>query len=261
MINIISFFFFNLSNITFAILIPNELSKLFFLNFSLSSGVFTFLVFYNFSKKEFISYKVTYLISLILITIFHLIENLNFLIWFYTFLILYSDYFFSQKQNKINNLIFKILLFVSSLLLFQNILSLGAVIKIKILIVILFLILFEFTKYKETIKLKVNSPVKYTIWTCLIYFGSLFIISILMSSEILKYAYISLQIFIGLQLKIFDMKIRNIYLKNKKFEYLLFFLGIIYFITFSIYFSDYKILIIFILSLMGLNYAKNKFIV
>ena len=51
-INISSYFLFVLSNLIFLILIPSELSKVFFINYSIANGVFSYLVIVIFSKKK-----------------------------------------------------------------------------------------------------------------------------------------------------------------------------------------------------------------
>ena len=56
-INISSYIFFILSNLIFLILIPSELSKIFFINYTIANGFFSYLVVLLFSKKENVDVK------------------------------------------------------------------------------------------------------------------------------------------------------------------------------------------------------------
>ena len=52
-INISSYIFFILSNLIFLILIPSELSKVFFINYTIANGFFSYICkFYYFLKKK-----------------------------------------------------------------------------------------------------------------------------------------------------------------------------------------------------------------
>ena len=62
-----------------------------------------------------------------------MIDNLTFLIWFYTLILIYADYFFSQKNIFKSNLLIKFLLFLISCLLFFDQFSLHLVMNIKVL--------------------------------------------------------------------------------------------------------------------------------
>ena len=243
MINILSYFFYNLSNLILFILIPSKFEKFFFLNYSIASGIFTFVVLYHFSKKKIVPEKLFLTISLLFLLLGIKIESDLILIWTYSFLLIYSDYFFSQIKVKFINFLFKIILMLSSFLLYDNFLSLKYVFIIKmILILFFFFITFIFFKNYKIKLLHINSPLVYNFLTCLIYFSSLFVVSLVIESEILKIVYISFQLLIGLQLKIFDIEIRNI---NFKYFNLYYFFSFIYkFLRFAyilfINFSNFK---------------------
>jgi len=117
-----------------------------------------------------------------------------------------------------------------------------------------------FFKNSKVTLLKINSPVLYNFYTCSIYFSSLFIITIIIQSEILKIVYISLQILIGTQLKIFDMEIRNINFKYFNLYYTFTFISLIYLIIISIYVNSYNLFIFCLLTFAALHFAKKKFI-
>jgi hypothetical protein len=260
-INILSYFFYNLSNLIFFILIPTIYEKVFFLNYSIASGFFSFIVFYHFSKRKIIPEKLFLTISLLFLLLSIKIEVDIILIWIYSFLLIFSDYFFSQRKIKVTNFFFKILLMLSSLLLYKSFLSPEYVLKIKIiLILIFFLIFYIFFKNTKVTLLKVNSSLLYNFYTCSIYFSSLFIITIIIQSEILKIVYISLQILIGTQLKIFDMEIRNINFKYFDLYYTFTFISLIYLIIISIYVNSYILFIFCLLTFAALHFAKKKFV-
>jgi hypothetical protein len=260
-INILSYIFYNLSNLIFFILIPSKFEKFFFLNYSIASGLFTFIVFYNFSKKKIVPEVPTLLISLVFLLLSIKLDSLPILVWTYTFLLIYSDYFFSQRMLNFTNFFFKIILMLSSLLLYNNFLSPENVLKIKIFwMLFFFLIFYIFFKYSKVKLLNIRSSLLYNFFTSSIYFSSLFLIAIIVQSD-LKIVYISLQILIGLQLKIFDIEIRNINLKHFNIYYIFNFFCIFYSIILSLYIHSYILFLFYLLIFSILNIIKKKFII
>ena len=264
MINLASYFFFNLSNLIFSLLIPNSFAKIFFFNFSLASGLATFLIFLNFSKKENISYKfIIIFLFLFLLLNFYFRYSVPMVVWVYSFVLIYADYFFSQKKVQVINLLLKISLFILTPLILLDSFNAILIIKIKLfLIFIFFLIFFLFSREKKnTDYLKVSHPINYTILTCIIYFGSLFLISNLFEDNILKIYYVSLQIALGVRLKLFDIKIRGIAYKNINFELFFSIFSYAFFVILSFYFLNALLLIIFCISYISLSYVNNKYII
>lgn len=261
MLNISSYILYNLSNLLFAILIPANFTKIFFLNYSIASGIFTFLIFYHFSKKNILTEKKILIVSSILIFFSQLFVSESVLIWFFTFFIIYSDYFFSQRKNYLVNFILKLCLFVTSLLLYQDFLHPIYVLKIKIIIIyLMFIFYYLFCKKYNVFALKVNSPIKYNFWSCLIYFLSLFLLTVLVPNNFLKIIYISFQIIIGLQLKLFDIKIRDIKIKYLNLDIFFGILSFLYMFVLSIYSNLYYIILIHLFIYLSLNFLKKKYI-
>lgn len=261
MFNFSSYILYNLSNLLFALLIPNSFAKLFFINYSLASGIFTFVIFYNFSKKNIFSEKFVMFLNLILI-FFSEIFNLNILIiWIFTFLLIYSDYFFSQRKNYILNFSFKLMLLISSLLLYQNFLDPIYVLKIKV-IVIYFTFLFYnfFCKKNSFTYLNVSSPLIYNISTILIYFCSLFILTIFISDLYIKIVFVSFQVLIGIHLKLFDLKIRSINTLKLNIEFLFTLFSFLYLAVLCFYTDIYFLMIIYFVVFLSLNFLKKKYI-
>lgn len=261
MFNISSYIFYNLSNLLFIFLIPNSFAKLFFLNYSIASGIFTFLIFYHFSRKNFFSEKSIMIVCSVILILVVILKIEIFTIWFFTFFVIYSDYFFSQRKNYILNFNFKLILMMSSLLLYQNFLDPSDVLKIKILIIYFtFVFYYFFCERNEFVKLKVNSPISYNFWTCFIYFSSLFMLTIIIKESFIKIIYISFQILIGAQLKLFDVKIRNIDIKYKNVETMFTIISFLYLVLVSIYSNLYFIIIFYTIVFLSLIFVKKKYI-
>lgn len=264
MINYFSYFFYNLSNLLFIILIPENFSKFFFINYSIASGIFTFIIFYHFSKKEILTEKKIFIILLILLAIFEILNSKSLIIWYFTFLIIYFDYFFSQKNNYLINFIFKFFLLLSSFLLYNNFIQPMIVLKIKIITVLIALLYYFFFSKKGLSKpLRVNSPIIYNFFTCLIYFLSLFLITILVPNSFVKLIYITFQILIGFQLKIFDLKIRDIYINSFNLDILfnIFSFTCIIFVSFLselYYLIVFHLFVFFSLALVKKKYISQK---
>ena len=259
LINILSYFIFFLSNLVFLMLIPSELNKVFFSNYSIANGVFSYFIVLLFSQKKIIDTKFA-LLFFILLTIFcFMFDNLTFLIWFYTLILIYADYFFSQKKYIKSNLLIKFSLLLISCLLFFDQFSLYLVMNIKILYLLVCISTFYIFKIDSSNSLEVKKPNLYVISTCVIYFGSLYIIAFITVNELIKLFYISFQVFLSIRLKIFDLNIRGI-LKINKYGKILFISALIYFMAISIYFNLYLLLILFLISYISLDYVDKRFV-
>ena len=258
-INISSYFIFFLSNLVFLLLIPSELNKVFFVNYSIANGVFSYFIVLLFSQKKIINTKFP-LLFLIFLSIFCFISNnLIILIWFYTLILIYADYFFSQKKYIKSNLFLKFsLLLISCLLIFDQF-SLYLVMSIKILFLLISILIFYILNIHSSDPLEIKKPNLYVISTCIIYFGSLYVIAFVTINELIKLFYISFQVFLSIRLKIFDLNIRGI-LKTNKYRKILFISALIYFMTISIYFNLYYLLVLFLISYFSLNYVDKRFI-
>ncbi len=258
-INLSSYFLFLISNLIFLILIPIELSKVFFINYSIANGVFSYLVVLIFSKKE--NIDVRYFLFIFFVTFIYCFnsKNLVLLVWLYTSILIYGDYFFSQKKYIKSNLCIKFsLVLLSSLLLFDQF-TLFLVMTIKVLFLLVCIIIFYVLRIFTSNPLKVKQANLYVISTCLIYFGSLYIIAFFSLGEFIKLFYISFQVFLSIRLKLFDLNIRGI-LKINKYNTILSIFASVYFIILSIYSSSYLVLTLYLTSYFSLNYVEKKFI-
>lgn len=258
-INILSYFLFTLSNLTFIFLIPSEISKIFLLNYSIANGVLSYLVVLLFSKKKILDVKFFLSFFIVSIIYCYFFLNLASLIWLYTFKLIYSDYFFSQKKYIRSNLLIKFFLFLISCLLFFDQFTIVLVMNIKIIFLIICITIFYILKIHQSRPLEIKRPNYYIVSTCVIYFGSLYIIAFVSENEFIKLFYISFQIFLSIRLKIFDLNIRGI-LKLKKYGKILFILACVYFMIITIYSSSYFLFILFLITYYFLSYAEKKFI-
>lgn len=258
MLNLLSYFLFNLSNVVLIILIPSNYANDFLNFYSLSNGIFTFVIFYNFSHKKILNEQFIILFGITILFLSFFLQSLSMLIFFYVFLLLFSDYSFSQSSLEIKNFTFKFLLLLTSLIILIP-LNLTLVIQFKILLILSFLVLFYFSK-KEIKKLKVKSPIFYILNICLIYHGSLFLISIIFQENTVKLFYIIIQILIGIKLRIFDLKIRDINFKLQSIFKYYDIISVVICLGISFYYAKFDFLVIFIISLLLLNYVKKKYI-
>ena len=259
LINITSYFLFFLSNLVFLILIPSELSKVFFINYSIANGIFSYVIVLLFSQNRIIDNKILLFFFLILTILCYALNNLIILIWVYTLILIFGDYFFSQKKYIKSNLFIKFSLFLISCLLFFDQFTLYIVMNIKILYLLICISVFYIYGIQQSNPLEVKKPNLYVISTCIIYFGSLYIIAVISINEFIKLFYISFQVFLSIKLKIFDLNIRGI-LKINEYRKILLILAFIYFMAISIYSSSYFLLILFLISYFSLNYVEKKFI-
>jgi len=259
LINILSYILFILSNLIFLILIPSEFNKIFFINYSVANGVFSYLVVLIFSRKENLDVRF-FLIFFFLTSLYCYIKaDLITLIWLYTSILIYADYFFSQKKYIYSNLFIRLLLFLLSCLLLFEQFTLFFVMYIKVLFLLVCITIYYILRIYLSHPLKVKKPNLYVISTCIIYFGSLYIIAYISINEFLKLFYISFQFFLSIRLKLFDLNIRGI-LKINNHSKTLFILAFIYFTILSIYSTSYIMFILYLTSHFSLSYVEKKFI-
>lgn len=263
MINLISYIFYSLSNLLFIFLLPDTYTKFFLANYSLASGIFTYLNILIYSNKIKLNDSVIILIGLFsLVTYVFLNYRIpeSIYIWIYTGILIYSDYYFSQRQSNTINFLIKLSLFFLSLLLLFNFLSPIDIMQMKILLLTSFILFFYFTSQSSFTKLNVNNPNLYVLSTCCIYFGSLFVLSIYINDQIIKFTYISFQLFLTFQLKMFDLKLRSIFTLKTTYRNFLNILSFVFFTLFSIYFQSFLVLFMFLISYFSLNYVDKKFV-
>ena len=263
MINIISYALFFLGNFLFILFIPELKVQSFLYIYTLSSLIVGPTAFIFFSKFLNQYYKVKILIIILtLIIIFY--YNNNYLYFVYTLNIFFSDLFSSQIKEKKINFLFKFLLFLSVIPLIFNFYSFEFTLLFRIilcttLIVILFIIKPLYSK------LEIDNPLLYQTITNINYFGSLFILTLILEKFTLKITYITFQIGFSIILKYYDMRIRNIidniqFKNNLKYIVLIIFsLPLTFFITnpFLSVFALYYLSIIFFF-LMKYKFLKNN---
>ena len=257
MLNFLSYFLFNLANVILIVFVSSQDTLVFLNYYSIGNGIFTFFIFYNFSKKNILKSGQVLLVGLFLLLIHYFYNTNNILILLYVFFFFFSDYYFSQSNLNFLNFIFKLLLLLSSfLVIFFN---LNNVLLVKIILILLFLFI-TFFKINDFKPLKVRSPIIYIFAICIIYHGSLFLISIIFNLEIVKYFYILLQVLIGIKLRLFDLKIRDINIKLKNLDRTYDLSALFLVLLISYFFDNYLFLLIFSICLLNLNYVKKKFI-
>ena len=201
------------------------------------------------------------ILSTFLIFLSEFFNSTIYIVWLFTYLLIYSDYFFSQRKNYFVNFYFKFFLFISSFFLYQDFLYPIEVLKIKIIIIYLtFASYYLFCKKHDLIPLKVNSPLEYIFWTCVIYFGSLSLLTIIVPNNFIKIIYISFQILIGIQLKLFDLKIRDIKIKYFNTDLIFRLVSFSYLIFLGFYSNLYYITVFYIVIFLILNFIKKKYI-
>jgi hypothetical protein len=257
MINLVSYFLFNLANVILILFVSSQDTLVFLNYYSIGNGVFTFFIFYNFSKKNILKDNQVLFVGIFLLTIYYFSNANNILILLYVFLLLYSDYYYSQSNLSFLNFILKLFLLLTSFLIIYF--NLNNVLLVKVFLILFFLCIGFFKKDKFK-PLKVKSPIIYIAAICIIYHGALFLISIIFNLEIVKILYILLQLLIGIKLRLLDLKIRDINIKLKNFDiaYDLFALFIV--LLFSYFIDNYLFLLIFLVCLIILNYVKKRFI-
>jgi len=261
MFNFISYILFNLSNLFFLILIPDYFTKFFLINYSVSSGIFIYFIFYHFSRKEFFSEKKLFIINTLLIFISEFLNNDSYIVILFSYLIIYSDYFFSQKKNFIINFLLKLLLLLTSFLLYENFLDPIFVLKVKIMIIYsAFPIYFLFCKKYPTTSLNVSSPLMYTFLTCIVYYSTLLLLAIVIKDNYIKLVYLTFQILIGIQLKFYDLRIRKINF-NIFLEYFFWLISFLYLFFIIFYTHLYFLILYYLLIILSLDLIKKKYII
>ena len=259
MINVTSYFLYNLSNLLIIILIPSDVASDYLNIYSVGSGIFSFYVFYHFSIKELIKKKTIIIVGISSVVLdYFFTSSILFIVFIYTFLLIHSDYYFSQSNLKKTNFVFKFLLLITSLLLFFKI-HIIIIIYIKIIIICFFYIFSNYLKVNK-IGLKIKSPLKYSLFTCTIYFGSLFLISIIADILTVKIFYIFMQLFLGFKLKLFDLEIRSLSSTKLNLNLLMNIFSFIFIVVLSFFYNEFLILVIYIISALSLDYVKKEFI-
>ena len=158
------------------------------------------------------------------------------------------------------------MLFLSIIPLLLNYCSFEVAIILRIILCSCLIIYLLIAKL-EYIKLKIKNPLSYQILTNINYFGTLFILSLILDEFSLKLTYILFQLGFAIILKYYDLKIRNIISQehfNSYFKYIgmiVFFIPIVFiYIKFSFeVFILYYLSVIFFLSMKYkfLKYEKN----
>ena len=124
--------------------------------------------------------------------------------------------FSSQIKGKKINFLFKSLLFLSVTPLIFNFYSFEFILLLRIILCIGLIVLLLIIK-PLYIKLDIVNPLLYQTITNINYYGSLFILTLILEKFTLKITYITFQIGFSIILKYYDLKIRNI-IDNQKFK-------------------------------------------
>tara|TARA_B100001939_G_scaffold308002_1_gene288367 strand:- start:13 stop:525 length:513 start_codon:yes stop_codon:yes gene_type:complete len=165
-----------------------------------------------------------------------------------------------MKNQKLNFL-FKLTLFLSTFPIIFNIFSFDFLILLRIFLCSSLLIYLLITS-EEYLNLDIKYPYIYQLITNLNYFGTLFLLTLLLEGQTLKVAYIILQIGLSIILKLYDLKIRKIMDSNifeKIFKVSIIF---IFFIPISFMFFNLpkSVIILYYTSFIILIFVKYKFL-
>ena len=260
MINIISYALFFFGNFLFILFIPDLKVQSFLYIYTLSSLIVGPISFTFFSKffNQFNKIKILILI-LSLVIIFY--NNNNYLYFVYTLNIFFSDLFSSQIKGKKINFLFKGLLFLSVIPLIFNFYSFEFTLLLRI-ILCFSLIVSLFIIKPLYIKLDIINPFLYQAITNFNYFGSLFILTLILEKFTLKVTYITFQIGFSIILKYYDLRIRKI-INNQKFQKNLKYIMLIIFslpLTFFITNPFLSIFTLYYLSIIFFFLMKYKFL-
>ena len=177
------------------------------------------LIFLYFSREQKNIKHSQILVLLINCSLFFFNNNFIYLVIVYSLNLFYSD-FISSQSNSIKglNFIYKTFIFLSVIPFILDFWKLDQLIEIRIFLASSLVLMYLFVNFSYN-KIDVKFPIIYLISTNLIYFGSLFFITILIKSFILKLIYIAFQVCFSLILKLYDLKLRNILDKNKFEKY------------------------------------------
>ena len=216
MINYTSYALFYFGNFLFIFFVPDLKIQNFLFIYTLSSLIIGPISFIFFSKFSYLYDKLKIFILILNLGIF-LDYNNTYLYFIYTLNIFFCDLFSSQIKNKSLNFYFKILLFLSVFPLIFNFLSFELTVFFRI-ILCLFLLFYLLIFKEKYFNLEINNPVTYQIFTNLNYFGTLFILSLILEEFSLKITYIIFQLGFAIILKYYDLRIRGI-IDNSHFNY------------------------------------------
>ena len=259
MINIISYILFFFGNFLFILFIPDIKVQSFLYIYTLSSlivGPISFIFFSRF-LNQYNKIKILILILSLLIIFY----NNNYLYFVYTLNIFFSDLFSSQIKGKKINFIFKSLLFLSVIPLIFNFFSFEFTLLLRIILCIGLIVLLLIIK-PLYIKLDIVNPLLYQTITNINYYGSLFILTLILEKFTLKITYITFQIGFSIILKYYDLRIRNI-IDNQKFKNNLKYVVLIIFSLPLIFFITNPFLFVFILYYLSIIFfflMKYKFL-
>ena len=263
MTNLSSYVLFFFGNFLFIFFIPDLKVQSFLYIYSLSSLIIGPTSFIFFSRYLIQYNKIKVIILILNLGI--IFYNTDYYLYFiYTLNIFFADLFSSQIKEKKINFLFKFLLFLSVIPLIFNFYSFEFTILLR-LILCVGLIALLFIKKPSYRKLEVANPFLYQTLTNINYFGSLFILTLILDKFNLKITYIIFQISFSIILKYYDVRIRSIITNqqfNDNFKYItliIFSLPLIFFITkpFLLVFILYYLSIIFFY-LMRYKFLNNK---
>ncbi len=261
MINLISYILFFFGNFLFILFIPDIKVQGFLYVYTFSSlivGPTSFVFFSNFFNQY---NKIKILILFFNLGIIYYYNNNFYLYFVYTLNIFFSDLFSSQIKEKKLNFLFKFLLFLSVIPLIFNFFSFESILFLRIIFCTSLIVLLFFLK-PDYIKLEINNPLLYQTLTNINYFGSLFILTLVLEKFYLKITYIIFQIGFSIILKYYDLRIRNIisnqqFINNFKYIFLIIFsLPIMFFFTKP----TILIFILYYLSIIFFLFMKYKFL-
>jgi hypothetical protein len=150
------------------------------------------------------------------------------------------------------------LIFLSVIPFILNFLNLEQLLEIRIILASLLVLMYLSINFSYN-KIDVKFPIIYLISTNLVYFGSLFFITILIKSFILKIIYIAFQVCFSLILKLYDLKLRNILDRNRFEKYFKnIYIILIFFPLIFLIFNDSQIIILIYYSNMFFFYTIKK---
>ena len=217
MLNIFSYFLFFISNFLIISFLDNELAKPFLSIYSISGLIIGPLSFYYFSKIR--SNFKSLIVFVIIINVLTLLFNnfFSILVIIYVTNLFFTDFLSSQSNNKYLNFSYKSFLFFSIIPYVFESINLENLILIRILIASFFLFYCSIS-LQNLSKLDVKSPITYLISTNVNYYGSLYILTYLLSGFVLKFTYIIFQLSFSVILKFYDLKLRSI-ITNKQFKF------------------------------------------
>jgi hypothetical protein len=212
--NMIIYTIFSLSNILIILKINDLLIKNFLQVYTLTTLISSILLIIYLSTKRKGIKKILIFVSLWIATL--LILNNNILLWIiYSISLVLFDYLSTFQNNKASKFL-RILFSLIPFFFYFNIFSLDQLIILRIVIFFVFLLFVLSDNNKN--KLNIKKPFRYIIQTHIGYYGGLYILTLLLTSN-LKLFYLTQQITLSIILKIMDIKLRNIkffkFIKNR----------------------------------------------